>query len=172
MSQVFFRIVVATVASLLIIGACFGRRESQIPVVSDTEKADVVESLLQLENEAQRSDFENIRILAADNIGLLSAARIAKQGFSLMAATQIESLQRDHVVEYVRIKAINFLGDGIVVVRLSRGSGRSGVLQSHVFQGAILYLRIHKELSKWLKALGRQIGEEAASLLFEQELNH
>jgi len=120
MSNMFIgRFVASILASLIVSGVFLVRGESQSTVLSDAEKADIVESLLQLETEAQGSEFENIRNILSDNIVSVPPPRIAKQGFSLMTAGQIESLKKHHVVEYIVIRRIYFR-DGIVVVRLSR----------------------------------------------------
>lgn len=120
MSNMFVgRFVALILASLIVSGVFLARGQSQSTLLSDAEKADIVESLLQLEIEAQDSEFENIRNISSDNIGSVSTTRIEKHGFSLKSAGQIESLKKDHVVEYVVIRRI-YLRDGILVVRLSR----------------------------------------------------
>jgi hypothetical protein len=120
MSNMFVgRIIAAILASVMVSGGFLARGQSQSTGLSEAEKGDIVESLLQLETEAQASDFEKIRKISSDNIGSLSPARVAKHGFSLMEAGQIESLKKDNVVEYVVIRRID-LKDGIVVVKLSR----------------------------------------------------
>lgn len=100
-------------------GGFLARAQMQTRGLSETDKAYVVESMLQLEADTQASEFENIRKISSDNIGSLSPARVAKLGFSVMDPAQIEIGKRDHVVEYVVIRRID-LRDGIVVIKLSR----------------------------------------------------
>jgi hypothetical protein len=120
MSNMFVRrFIAAILASVIVSGGFLARGQSQTTAISEAEKGDIVESLLQLETESQATDFETIRMISSDNIGSLAPARVAKHGFSLMEAGQIESLRKDHVVEYVVIRTIDFK-DGIVVVKLSR----------------------------------------------------
>ena len=113
------RFITAILASVVVSGGFLARGQSQTTGLSEAEKGDIVESLLQLETQAQASEFEKIRIISSDNTGSISPARVSKLGFSLMEAGQIESLKKDNVVEYVVIRRID-LSDGIVVVNVSR----------------------------------------------------
>jgi hypothetical protein len=100
MSNIFVgRFIVAILASVMASGGFLARGQSQITGLSEAEKGDIVESLLQLETKAQTSEFEKIRMISSDNLGSISPARVAKLGFSLMEAGQIESLKKDNVVE-------------------------------------------------------------------------
>ena len=92
--------------------------------LSDADKAEIVESVLQLEIEGQALEFENIRKVSSNNIGFIQASRISQHGFSLVTATQIFSLKKD-VVQYVVFRRIA-ARDGVVVVSLARVTeGRS-----------------------------------------------
>ncbi len=113
-------IVPAIIVSMLIATVSFGQGNTQIPVLDTSEKAQIVESLLQLEKEAQVAEFESIRKLSSDNIEFYSAEQISKFGFSLLTAEQINRLKADNVIEYVRIKSINYVGKGVVMVKLLR----------------------------------------------------
>ena len=112
--------VVAIIGSILIANVSFGRGNNQIPVLDTSEKAQIVESLLQLEMEAQIAEFESVRKLSSDNIEFYSAEQISKFGFSLLTTEEINRLKADNVIEYVRIKSINYVGKGLVIVKLSR----------------------------------------------------
>ena len=114
-NQFVSRFLASILASLVASGVFLARGQG----VDFPADAELVESLLQLEIEAQASEFKNIRNISSDNIGSISAMRITKHGFSLMAADQIETLRKDHVIEYVVIRRI-YLRDGLVLVRLSR----------------------------------------------------
>ncbi len=92
MSNMFVgRLIAAILASVMVSGGFLARGQSQTTGLSEAEKGDIVESLLQLETQAQASEFEKIRIISSDNTGSISPARVSKLGFSLMEAGQIES---------------------------------------------------------------------------------
>jgi len=110
------------IASILVLlitsGVLLSHGQSQNDVLSDEDEAEVLESLIQLEINSLNSEFGSTRIFSSDKMSSVSATRIAKHGFSLMTAREIESLKQGYVVDYVVIRSI-FLRDGIVVVRLS-----------------------------------------------------
>ena len=113
---------VMVLASLFIGALSLVRVEGQIPVLDDAQKAEVVESLLDLENEAQRSEFVNIKGISSVNMKSLSPSVISKLGFSLIEAREIDRLKTDHVVDYLLVKSINYFEGGRIVVKLARVS--------------------------------------------------
>jgi len=119
MSKMFIGRFVASILALLIASSVLPTHgQSQSGVLSDEDEAEILESLLQLEIKPLGSEFGNIRTFSSDNIGSVAASRIAKNGFSLKAARDIQRWKHEHVIEYVVIRSI-YLRDGIVVVRLS-----------------------------------------------------
>ena len=117
MCKMFIGGFVASILALLIASSVLlTHGQSQSGVLSDEDEAEILESLLQLKIEPL--GFGNIRIFSSDNIGSVLATRIAKHGFSLMAAREIETLKQGYVVDYVVIRSM-YLRDGIAVVRLS-----------------------------------------------------
>ena len=107
-------------ASLLIGALCLGRVEAQIPVLSDAQNADIVQALLEIESEAQRSEFLNIKGVSSSNIEFLPNALISKLGFFPTPAREIDNLKVDHVLNYLLIRPIKYLGEGRVSVTLAR----------------------------------------------------
>jgi hypothetical protein len=119
MCKMFIRRFVASILGLLIASSMLlTNGQSQSGILSDENEAEIIESLIQSEIKPLGSEFGNIRVFSSDNIGLVSATRIAKHGFSLMAPREIERLKEEYVVDYVVIRSIS-LRNGIVVVRLS-----------------------------------------------------
>lgn len=109
------------VAALLLVGIlCSGRVEAQIPVLSDAQNADIVQALLKIESEAQRSEFLNIKGVSSSNIEFLSNARISKLGFFPTSAKEIENRKIDHMLNYLLVRPIKYLGEGRVSVTLAR----------------------------------------------------
>ena len=119
MCKMFIRRFVASILGLLIASSVLlTNGQSQSGILSDEDEAEILESLIQSEIKPLGSEFGNIRVFSSDNIGSVSATRIAKHGFSLMTAREIERLKQEYVVDYVVIRSIS-LRNGIVVVRLS-----------------------------------------------------
>ena len=119
MCKMFIRRFVASILGLLIAGSVLlTNGQSQSGILSDESEAEILESLIQSEIKPLGSKFGNIRVFSSDNISSVSATRIAKHGFSLMTAREIERLKQEYVVDYVVIRSIS-LRNGIVVVRLS-----------------------------------------------------
>lgn len=102
MCKLFIRRFVASVLVLLIASSVLVTNgQSQSGILSDENEAEILESLIQSEIKPPGSVSGNIRIFSSENIGALSAARIAKHGFSLMAALEIDRLKQEYVVDYV-----------------------------------------------------------------------
>jgi hypothetical protein len=89
--------------------------------LSDSDKAQIIESVLDLELRTQASvpDFANIRKVSDDNIEFIEPSRLSKHGFTLVAASQLRESKRDHIVEYLLFRRI-YSRDGLAVVVLSR----------------------------------------------------
>jgi hypothetical protein len=114
---------VSTILMLAITGG-FSFAHGQQPtanVLSDSEKARIVESVLDLELQIQASvpDFANIRNVSDDNIEFIEPPRLSKLGFTLVAASQLRESRRIRVVEYLLFRRI-YSRDGAVIVVLSR----------------------------------------------------
>ena len=119
MSKMFIGRFVASILALLIASSVLlTHGQSQSGVLSDEDKAEIIESLIQLEIKPLGSEFGNIRIFSSDKIGSVLATRIAKHGLSFWSAREIIGSKQEYVVDYVVIRSI-YLRDGIVVVSLS-----------------------------------------------------
>ena len=89
-------------------------QQAKADILSDVDKADIVESALRLELTTQNSEFVFIRSLSLENIEFLEPARISKLGFY-----EVRHLNEDQFVQYVVFRQIYSI-DGIVTVVLSR----------------------------------------------------
>ncbi|MCM3901852.1 MAG: hypothetical protein ND866_09115 [Pyrinomonadaceae bacterium] len=165
MCKMFIRRFVASILVLLIASSVLlTNGQSQSGVLSDEDEAEILESLIQSEIKPLGSEFGSIRIFSSDNIGLVLATRIAKHGFSLMAAREIERLKQEYLVDYVVIRSIS-LRNGICGCQVVHCDGRSWVLRYWGLRGIILHLLVQKKPN----GMGRQVGKEARTIPFCQE---
>jgi hypothetical protein len=137
--------------------------------LSNEEKAEIVESVLQLELEAQSSvgEFKYIRDLSSDNLEFLEPSRISRQGFILLNASQILNLKKNRVVEYVVFKRID-LEDGVAVVVFSRISeGRPCFAPAFSREQSFTY-EYRKTSGEWT---GRLIKRTPPSIPFGKTLS-
>ena len=156
---------VSAISILLIAGGFVARSQQyRVDVLSDADKADIIESVLDLERKTQASvpDFSNIREVSSANIEFIDPARLAKHGFTLVAASQLREAKRDHVVEYLVFRKV-FLRDGVPIVILSRViEGRPCF--SEPFSRELTYTYESRRTSEgWLTRL---IGKPAPSYFF------
>jgi len=103
---------------VLLIASSFSHTYAQGGVVSDEDEADIVEWLIENEIKPFGSEFRPSRNFSSENIGPVAVARIEKLGYSARTASDIESVKRDYLIDYVVIRSMS-LKDGMVVVRLS-----------------------------------------------------
>ena len=120
-SEIVARRIVNVVLVLVMVSCVLVARGQQTKsnVLSDDDKAEIVESVLEFESSAQSSAFENFRKLSSDNIEFVEPSRISGHGFTLLPASEIRESKKDRVVRYMVFRRI-YLRDGIVVVSLSR----------------------------------------------------
>ena len=114
---------VSTILMLAIVGGfLFAHgQQSRADVFSASDKAQIIESVLELELLTQASvpDFANIRKVSDDNIEFIEPPRLTKQGFTLVAASQLRESKKDHIVEYLLLGRV-YTRDGVALVALSR----------------------------------------------------
>lgn len=114
---------VTTILNLAIAGGFAFAHGQQLTAdrLSDSDKAQIVESVLDLELQTQGSvpDFANIRNVSDDNIEFIELSRLPKHGFTLVTASQLRESKEDHIVEYLRFRRI-YSRDGLAIVVLSR----------------------------------------------------
>jgi hypothetical protein len=96
-------------------------QQPKADLLSDSDKAQIIESVIDLELQTQVSvpDFANIRRVSDDRIEFIEPSRLSKHGFTLVAASQLRESKKDHVVEYLLFRRI-YSRDELVVVVLSR----------------------------------------------------
>ena len=118
MTKFVFAILILLIASGVLIAR---GQQTTAGFLSDNDKADIIETVLDLELKAQASitDFANIRNLSSDNIEFIEPSRLSKRGFTLMTGSELRESEKDRVVEYLLFRRI-YLRDGAVVVVLSR----------------------------------------------------
>ena len=117
MTNLFCRRFATGILALLIVGS-MSRALSQSNTLSDEDESEILESMVLLETKHLGGEFGTVRYFSSENIGSLSASRIAKHGFSLISRSDIEWRKRDYVLNYVVIRNI-YRKDGVVVVRVS-----------------------------------------------------
>jgi hypothetical protein len=133
MSELVFATLVLLSASGVLIAQ---GQQAGVSLLSDSEKADLIESVLELELQAQASvlDFANIRNISADNIEFIEPTRLSKRGFSLVVVRQLRESKKDHVVEYLVFRKIYSRGDAVVIVFIA-GDRRPTLLRRGFFPG-------------------------------------
>ena len=96
-------------------------QQSRADLLSDSDKAQIIESVLDLELRTQASvpDFANIRKVSDDNIEFIEPSWLSKHGFTLVAARQLSESKKDHIVEYLLFRRV-YSRDGLALVVLSR----------------------------------------------------
>ena len=96
-------------------------QQTTVGPFSDTDKVDMIETVLDLELRVQAAipGFANIRTISSDNIEFIEPSRLSKRGFTLVVSNQVTESKKDHVVEYQVFRRI-YLRDGAVVLVLSR----------------------------------------------------
>ena len=112
------RFVASIVALLITSSVLLTHGQIQSGPLSDEDEAEILESLIQSEIKPLGSEFGSIRIFSSDNLSSASATRIAKHGFSVVKASEIERSKQENVVDYLVIRSL-YRRDGIVVIRLS-----------------------------------------------------
>jgi hypothetical protein len=114
---------VSTILMLAIAGGFLFAHGQQTAadLLSDSDKAQIIESVLDLELRTQASipGFANIRKVSDDNIEFIEPSRLSKHGFTLVAASQLRESKKDHIVEYLQFRRI-YSRDELAVVVLSR----------------------------------------------------
>ena len=90
-------------------------------LLSDSDRARIVESVLDLERQTQTSipDFANIRNVSDENIEFIEPSWLSKHGFAIVAASKLRESKKDHIVEYLLFRKI-YSRDELAVVELSR----------------------------------------------------
>ena len=151
MCKMFIRRFVASILVLLMASSVLlTNGQSQSGILTDEDEAEILESLIQSEIKPLRPEFGK-RVFSSENIGSVSATRIAKHGFSLITAREIERLKQEYVVDYVVIRSIS-LRNGVVVVRLSHVTEGRGCFAS--FSGELSFTYWYKKnLTGWVGKL-------------------
>lgn len=92
-----------------------------VDLFSDSDKALIIESVLDLELRTQASipDFASIRKVSDDKIEFIDPSRLLKHSFTLVAANQLRESKKDQIVEYLLFRSIDSR-DELAVVVLSR----------------------------------------------------
>jgi hypothetical protein len=129
-------------------------QQSTAEVLSDSDKAQIIESVLDLELRTQASvpDFANVRKVSDDNIEFIESALLSKHGFTLVAAGQLRESKKDHIVEYLRFRRV-YSRDGIVLVVLSRVTEGRPCFGAAFFTERIYTYESRRSSSGWVAQL-------------------
>ena len=132
-------------------------------ILSDTDKTEIIESVLDLElrTQASVSDFASLRNVSSDNIEFIEPSLLAKSGFTLVAASELRESKKDHIVEYLLFSRIN-LGDGVVLVVLSRITEGRPCFGPAVFAERKYSYESHRTSNGWVTQL---VGKPGPSLI-------
>lgn len=83
--------------------------------LSDKDKSEIVESVLQQELKAQSSEFEILTNLSSENIEFIDPSKISKLGLILISDAYLRERKKDNIVEYVIFKRIEPKGERVIV---------------------------------------------------------
>ena len=119
MSAIFIGRFVASILVLLMASSLlltYGQSQSE--VLSDEDEADILETFVKLEIKPLESEFSGVRMLLSGNISSLSATRMAKYGFSMIAARDIQRRKVSYLFEYLAVRKM-YRRNGVVVLAFS-----------------------------------------------------
>jgi len=99
-------------------------QQRQVSVLSDVDKAAIVESVLDVElrNEKSPPDFASVRDVSSENIQFMTAPQLSKHGFTLVAASELCEWRQPDIGQYLVFKQFAWR-DGVAVISLFRVSG-------------------------------------------------
>lgn len=153
---------VTSILALLIAGS-MSHALGQGNVLADEDEAAILESLIKLEAKHFGAELSGIQLFSSENIGPLAALRIAKLGFSLASAGDIERGKREHVLDYAVIRSIS-RKDGMVTVRVSVvKEGRPCFAPAFSTERSFTYV-FQKSANEWVGRLARR----SSPLLFQR----
>jgi|SRR5687768_6244808 len=139
-------------------------QRSTADLLSDSDKAQIIESVLEIELRTQASvpDFANIRKVSDDNIEFMELSRLSKHGFTLVAASQLRESKKDHIVEYLRFRRV-YSRDERALVVLSRVTEGRPCFGGAFFTGRTYTYESRRTSSGWVAQL---IGKPAPLIDF------
>jgi len=96
-------------------------QQSTADLLTDNDRARIIESVLYLELQTQVSipGFSNIRTVSDENIEFIERSWLSKHGFTIAAASNLRETKKDYVVEYLLFMKI-YSRDELAIVDLSR----------------------------------------------------
>ena len=145
---------VTSILALLIAGS-MSHALGQGNTLANEDEAAILESLTKLETSHLGAEFSGITRFSSENIGPLAASRIAKLGFSLVSAGDIERWKRKHVLDYVVIRSI-YLKDGMVTIRASVvKEGQPCFAPAFSTERSLTYV-FKKSANEWVGRLARR----------------
>ena len=159
------KFVITILVSAIAGGYIFAQgQHSLADLLSDSDKAQIIESVLDLELRTQASvpDFAHIRIVSDDNIEFIEPSRLLKHGFTLVAASQLRELKNDHVVKYLLFRRV-YSRDRVALVALSRVNEGRPCFGAAFFTERTYTYESRRTSSGWV---ARLIGKEAHLISF------
>ena len=118
------KLVSAILILMSVSGVVAHGQQPKAELLSDGDKSQIIESVLDLEVRNQYSfpDFDNIKYVSSENIEFIDPSRLPDHGFTLVAANQLCELQINRVVQYLLFKNISG-GDDVIDVVVSHVRG-------------------------------------------------
>jgi uncharacterized protein len=120
--------------------------------LSNKEKSEIIESVLQQELKSQQAEFDSTKILSSENIEFIEPSKISEYGFILLSAAQIEESKKKEVIDYVVVRRIEAKGN-IVIVSLSRMREGSACFNPKFSSGKNFMYEYHWKSGKWIGGL-------------------
>ena len=145
---------ISTVVVLLVAGVAITRaQEPSKKILSDVEKAAIIESVLQLTERGPLST-SYFRPVSSENIGFIKPSLLEKYGFKLVTASSIDLSKQDNMVDYLVFRNIYLRGDAAVVVVGQVTEGRPCFGEYAFYEQTIVY-EARRSFDRWVAKLIR-----------------
>ncbi|HEV2912569.1 MAG TPA: hypothetical protein VGX92_04565 [Pyrinomonadaceae bacterium] len=120
--------------------------------LSNSEKSEIIESVLQQELSSQQAEFDSAKILSSENIEFIEPSQISEYGFILLSGAQIEERKKKEVIDYVVFRRIEVKGN-IIIVSLSRMREGSACFNPKFSSGKNFIYEYHWKSGNWIGGL-------------------
>ncbi|HEU0143848.1 MAG TPA: hypothetical protein VFQ47_03595 [Nitrososphaera sp.] len=117
--------------------------------LSNKEKFEIIESVLQQELNSQQAEFDSAKILSSENIEFMEPSKISEHGFILLSDSQIQERKKKEVIDYVVFRRIEAKGN-TAIVSLSRMREGSACFNPKFSSGKNFIYEYHWKSGKWI----------------------
>jgi len=158
---------VSVISSLLIFSLSVGANQVGADVLSEADKAEIIESVLELEllREGSVADFAHLRRISSQNIEFVEPWRIAKHGFTLVPARELGGWQDP--IEYQLFTSIS-VRDGVASITVLRVTESWPCFGPHTLRERKYTYESRRTAGRWVAQL---IGRPVQMISFPPKTN-